>query len=186
MYSDEEDDQELDRDLSTAERINESMRFSTDPIQMFKEEQFIAKSKLMFSDYKDIILKMIAESTLTESCKESLSYCIFYGFDKSAVLAKTKDIDIKRLKFEIALNTAKLGYKKTDVRNPQLPIIEETIRQAFDDYSSRSEGGWERTLQNSQQIISDTTIRRDTPKTSPIEQRQKKRGFNFSFLGGGE
>lgn len=173
LYSDVEDDE---RDL--LEDVRERSRIATDPSELYTEQYQIAKSKLLTSDFKDIVLELIYNSTLTYSCKSSLTYVVNYGFDKNSVLAKTVDIDMKKLDFEIALNTAKLAYKKTDVYNPELPVIEETIKRAYYDFSSRSRDGWERSLQNVQQVSSDTTItRRETDKDGkPVV---KKRGFNI-------
>lgn len=175
LFEEQERDEE-ERDILAS--VQEKSQIATDPSEVYTEQYQIAKSKLLTSDFKNIVLELIYNSTLTYSCKSALTYVVNYGFDKNSVLAKTTDIDMKKIDFEIALNTAKLAYKKTDVYNPELPVIEETIKRAYYDFSSRSKDGWERGLQNVQQVSSDTTItRKEIGKDGkPIE---KKRGFNF-------
>jgi hypothetical protein len=153
----------------------------TDPSEIFREESYVAKARLLTSDYRDILLDIIDKESFSLQTKLALSNIIYSGFDKNVVLAKNKDIDIRKLEFEIALNLARLSYKKTDTLNPALSNIENTIKNHFNDFVSRSSEGWERGLQNKSEISTEQKINQNVTQNKSSE---KKKGFNFNFLGG--
>lgn len=112
------------------------------------------------------------------------------GFDPNAILANNPDIDMRCLRFEEALNKAKLSYSRPDVMNPSIVYLHENLRQAFRDFVSRSVNMGERRMQGEKRTITGIyQSEGEMPQAgSPQQGTERKHGFNLigKIMGGGQ
>jgi len=75
------------------------------------------------------------------------------------VYAKTKNLALEEIETEIVLAQARFGFHPADVDNPSLSNILNMLRKLYRRFISRSENGWERELDNRQEMHSTSTQR---------------------------
>jgi len=131
----------------------------------------VSKALLIQSEYLKKIQDSIQHAALMPDCKKALDLIACGLFDKVAILAKTKNINIELIDAKLALQEARLGYSPFDVDSPELANIENMILLHSKQFSSRSDNGWERILQNKIQTSAEHTVKNIT------SQPEKPRGF---------
>lgn len=146
--------------------------------RIYESEEIIIKAKMLESEYLDKALYLIERAALTMRAKMALSSVACMGLDKNAVLANNVDIDQRVLRYEEALNKAKLSYTRPDVMNPDIVYIHENLRQAFRDFVSRSVGMNERKMQAERKVVSDQRITPTDSNGNPI-QTNRRHGFDL-------
>lgn len=146
--------------------------------RIYETEEIILKAKMLESEFMDRAISIINTMALTMAAKLSLISLISMAFDQNAVLANNPDVDLRILRFEEAMNKAKLTFSRPDVMNPALPGILENLRQAFRDFVSRSYNMGERKMQGERKIVQQTNMATtDTSASAP--QQQRKHGFDL-------
>lgn len=115
--------------------------------RIYESEEIIIKAKMLESEYLEKSLYLIERAPISMRAKMALSSVACMGFDKNAVLANNPDVDMRVLRFEEALNKAKLSYSRPDVMSADIVYIHENMRQAFRDFVSRSFNMNERKMQ---------------------------------------
>ena len=146
--------------------------------RIYETEEIILKAKMLESEFMDRAVGIINTMALTMAAKLSLISLISMAFDQNAVLANNPDVDLRILRFEEAMNKAKLTFSRPDVMNPALPGMLENLRQAFRDFVSRSYNMGERKMQGERKIVQQTNMATtDTSASAP--QQQRKHGFDL-------
>lgn len=150
--------------------------------RVYETEEIILKAKMLEVDFIGNIIYLIEQESLSKRAKIALASVVYMGFDKNAVLANNPDIDTRVLRFEEALNKAKLSYSRPDAMNPAIVYLHETIRQSFRDFISRSVNMGERRMQSEKKLVSIY----NTPESDERERIQRaqqgggrKHGFDI-------
>ncbi len=86
----------------------------------------------------------ITQAGFSQQCVSAFFKILTSGFDKNAILARNKNIEIRKIDFEIALNLMVVECLESDTQNPAFLTFRENIKQTFVDFISRSEGASER------------------------------------------
>lgn len=86
----------------------------------------------------------ISQAGFSNQCVKAFFKILTSGFDKNAILARNKNIDIRKIDFEIALNLMVVECLESDTQNPAFLTFRENIKQTFIDFISRSENASER------------------------------------------
>lgn len=153
--------------------------------RIYETEELILKAKMLEVEFVDKVIYLIEQESLSKRCKIALASVVYMGFDQNAVLANNVDIEIRILRFEEALNKARLSYSRPDVMNPAVVYLHENIRQAFRDFISRSINMGERRMQSEKKVVSVY----NTPESDAAARQQgvqRNHGFNLrEILGGG-
>lgn len=121
--------------------------------RIFETEELILKAKMLEVEFTEKVLLLIDQESLTQRAKLALAAVVLMGFDKNVVLANNPDIEVRVLRFEEALNKAKLSFSRPDAMNPATVYLVENIRQAFRDFVSRSINMTERRLQGERKVV---------------------------------
>lgn len=131
-----------------------SMGGQTRADRIFETEELVLKAKMLEVEFTDKVLHLIDQEALTQRAKLALAAVVLMGFDKNVVLANNPDIEVRVLRFEEALNKAKLSFSRPDAMNPATVYLVENIRQAFRDFVSRSINMSERRMQGERKTVS--------------------------------
>jgi len=155
--------------------------------RVYETEELILKAKMLEVDFIEKAIYLIEQESLSKRAKIALASVVYMGFDKNAVLANNPDIETRVLRFEEALNKAKLSYSRPDVMNPAVVYLHENIRQAFRDFISRSVNMGERRMQSEKKLVSVY----NTPESDERARQQqmggqRKHGFIIDLIGGGQ
>ena len=86
----------------------------------------------------------IAQAGFSQQCVSAFFKILTSGFDKNAILARNKNIEVRKIDFEIALNLMVVECLESDTQNPAFLTFRENIKQTFVDFISRSENASER------------------------------------------
>jgi hypothetical protein len=120
--------------------------------QVFSEDQvynsFLYKARFIETDYLPALIERIHAAPLTRAAQIALWTICSGLFEKSVVLAKEKDPESALWTAEIIILTAKQAFTSHDADQPELYVIINMILEHYAKFISRSEGGWERQLQN--------------------------------------
>ena len=157
--------------------------------RVYETEEILLKARMLESPFFEKFVLLVDQESLSKRCKLALVSVASMAFDPNAILANNPDIDLRCLRFEEALNKAKLSYSRPDVMNPAIVYLHENLRQSFRDFVSRSADMGERRMQGEKKIISGVY------QLSPEEARgagspppqERKHGFNLlgKLMGGG-
>ena len=147
--------------------------------RMYDSEEIIIKAKMLESEYVDRAVSLINGASLSMGAKMALASVVYMAFDKNAVLANNPDIDMRVLRFEEALNKAKLSYSRPDVMNPAIVYMHENIRQSFRDFVSRSLNMNERKMQGERKTVMQTNMANSDTSALAQNQPQRKHGFDL-------
>jgi hypothetical protein len=146
--------------------------------RIYESEEIIIKAKMLESEFQDRAFGIVDSMALSMGAKLAIGGLIAMAFDKNVVLANNPDIDIRCLRFEEALNKAKLTFTRPDVMNQALPGMLENLRQAFRDFVSRSLNMNERKMQGERKsVITQNLGGQD--QHAPGVQPQRKHGFDL-------
>jgi hypothetical protein len=137
--------------------------------RVYETEEIILKARMLEVDFIANIIFLIEQESLSKRAKIALASVVYMGFDKNAVLANNPNIDERVLRFEEALNKAKLSYSRPDAMNPAIVYLHETIRQSFRDFISRSINMGERRMQGEKKLVSVY----NTPESDERERIQR-------------
>ena len=146
--------------------------------RVYETEEIILKAKMLEVEFIEKVVYLVEQESLSKRCKIALASVIYMGFDKNAVLANNPDIEIRILRFEEALNKARLSYSRPDVMNPAVVYLHENIRQAFRDFISRSINMGERRMQGEKKVVSVY----NTPESDAMAQQQGQRKHGFDIM----
>lgn len=134
-----------------------------DPAEMFGSDpsynSAVQKAQFVHVKYIKHLTKHIDESTLFPDTKETLKMIVRGLFDPTEVYAKTKNLALEEIETEIVLAQARFGFHPSDVDNPSLSNILNMLRKLYRRFISRSENGWERELDNRNEMHSTSTQR---------------------------
>ena len=86
----------------------------------------------------------ITQTDFSHQCILEFHKELTSGFDKNAILASNKKIDVRIIEFDILLNFMVMPCHESDIQNPAFMTFQENIRQTFKDFVSRSEDAAER------------------------------------------
>jgi hypothetical protein len=86
----------------------------------------------------------ILAAGFSNQCVNAFFKILTSGFDKNAILARNKNIEVRKIDFEIALNLMVIECLESDTQNPAFLTFRENIKQTFVDFISRSENAAER------------------------------------------
>lgn len=86
----------------------------------------------------------IMAAGFSQQCVNAFFKILTSGFDKNAILARNKNIEVRKIDFEIALNLMVVECLESDTQNPAFLTFRENIKQTFVDFISRSENAAER------------------------------------------
>lgn len=110
----------------------------------YSESHYKFLSTLIESESAKAFFKQIIDTDFSHQCVNEFYKVLTSGFDKNAILASNKNIEIRKIDFEIALNLMVLGCHESDIQNPAFLTFRENIRQTFIDFISRSQDAEER------------------------------------------
>ena len=146
--------------------------------RIFETEELVLKAKMLESPFYERFILLIDQASLSKRAKLALASVASMAFDPNAILANNPDLEMRCLRFEEALNKAKLSYSRPDVMNPDIVYLHENLRQAFRDFVSRSYNMGERKMQGERKIVQQTNMATtDTSASAP--QQQRKHGFDL-------
>lgn len=154
----------------------------TNPQYLFTQESFVHRARLMVSDYGVHAINQVWDSELSYAAKRAFIDKLTMAFDKNVVLAKTEDLFRRHTLLEIGFNVMLASFSKHDKSWPGLQSLIDSSLQAFTDYSSRSQGGWERIQQGRMETRNEqvSTVNQNIRQSSP-----ERRGLIGGLLGGG-
>jgi hypothetical protein len=128
------------------------MDFDDDPMSTFGADpnynQAVAKGQYIRVHFIKPLRKHITQSTLLPDTKATLNIFAEGLFDKTQVLAKRNNLRLAEIEMDIMLAQARIGFHQVDVDNPDLANVTNLMRNMYIGFISRSEGGWERELDN--------------------------------------
>jgi hypothetical protein len=125
---------ELQHDMDGGRRIDRD----------FAGEDIRFRAKIISSEYAGKCIELINKYDLSHSCKITLIDLVAANFDPNAVLARTENVSMRIIKFQVALIIAVTAMDFSDTSNPGLLNITQSMTDAFGDFISRSIGGKER------------------------------------------
>jgi hypothetical protein len=146
--------------------------------RIYESEDIIIKAKMLESEFQDRVFSIVEAMPLSMGTKLALGGLIAMAFDKNVVLANNPDIDIRCLRFEEALNKAKLTFTRPDVMTQALPGMLENLRQAFRDFVSRSLNMNERKMQGERKTVVTQNLG-GQDQSAPGIQPSRKHGFDL-------
>lgn len=144
--------------------------------QDFNREDFRLKAKIISSEYKASIIQLISQYDFTQSCKIQLTNIVNVSFDPNVMLARNPEIESRKNRLLIEMNLAIAAYAESDVQNPGLLNVEQTIYDAFCDFVSPSIGGKER-----ERITKQESITHQSYSGLPGAETAQKRGFKLPW-----
>jgi hypothetical protein len=147
--------------------------------RIYESEEIIIKAKMLESEFQDRAFGIVESMALSMGAKLALGGLIAMAFDKNVVLANNPDIDIRCLRFEEALNKAKLTFTRPDVMNQALPGMLENLRQAFRDFVSRSLNMNERKMQGERKSVITSNVSGEDHNAAGYSQQSRKHGFDL-------
>lgn len=156
-----------------------SMGGQTRADRIYETEELVLKAGMLEVQFLDKILHLIDQESLTQRAKLALASVVLMGFDKNVVLANNPDIDIRVLRFEEALNKAKLSFSRPDAMNPATVYLVENIRQAFRDFVSRSFNMTERRMQGEKKTVSIYTPDSAMQQGGGGQQQPRRHGLDL-------
>ena len=145
--------------------------------QDFRNETVRLKAKIISSQYKEYLEKLIDNYDFSQQCKITLKNIVNVCFDPNAMLARNESVERRVMDLEVELNLAVVAYDESDTQNPGLLTITGGILDAFRDFISPSLGGHVRdriTVESSEHHASYTGL----PTQQGIED--DRRGGIFS------
>ena len=158
--------------------------------RVYETEELLLKAKMLESEYFDKFVLLVDQESLSKRAKLALVAVAAMAFDRNAILANNPDVDLRCLRFEEALNKAKLSYSRPDAMNPAIVYLHENLRQSFRDFVSRSVNMGERRMQGEKKIISGVynMSEAEARGSAGPPQQERKHGFNLlgKLMGGGE
>jgi hypothetical protein len=147
--------------------------------RIYETEELILKAKMLEVEFVDKAIILIEQESLTRRAKLALASVVYMGFDKNAVLANNPDIEARVLRFEEALNKAKLSYSRPDAMNPAIVYLHENIRQAFRDFISRSINMGERRMQSEKKVVNVLS----SPEQEAAQRQPQQRKHGLDIIG---
>lgn len=148
--------------------------------RVYETEELVLKAKMLEAEFFDKFVLLVDQEALSKRAKLALISTAAMAFDKNAILANNLDIDLRCLRFEEALNKAKLSYARPDVMNPAIVYLHENLRQSFRDFVSRSYQMGERRMQGEKKIIQGVY---NVPESEFTGKPQEPRKHGFGPLG---
>jgi len=123
----------------------------------------------------------IHHAQITLGSKSLLMTIIAGKFDKTEILAKMSDDDIKiaNLDLELILTQAMISMPECDRDKPELINIINMIRDHYNKFVTRASGAFERKLQN----VSETSHRQEMVQKVAYPMPQQRKGFRLPFTG---
>lgn len=110
----------------------------------YSESHYRFLSTLIESESAKAFFKQIVETDFSHQCVNAFYKVLTSGFDKNAILAANKNLEIRIIDFKIALNLMVLECHESDIQNPAFLTFKENILQTFTDFISRSQDAEER------------------------------------------
>ncbi len=135
--------------------------------RQYSEAHYRFLASLIDSQSARQFFTQIAATDFSHQCILAFHKLLTSGFDKNAILAYNKNIDIRKIDFQILMNLMVTECHETDVQNPAFLTFQENIYSTFCDFVSRSQNARER----DQLLRSEFDIR----QTSPSGQQQTSR-----------
>lgn len=169
-----------DNESGQNEIISSQDQPETDPRAIFTQPEFIHRARLMVSDYGIHAINQVWDAPLSYSAKKTFIDKLAMAFDKNVVLAKTEDIPRRYMLLEIGFNLMLASFSKNDKAWPGLQSLIDSALQAFFDFSSRSQGGWERIQQGRMETRSEQVI----TQNQNFRNNPEKRGFMGGIMSG--
>jgi hypothetical protein len=146
--------------------------------RIYESEEIIVKARMLESEFQDKAIGYVNTMSLSMGAKIAMAGLIAMAFDKNVVLAHNPDIELRILRFEEALNKAKLSFTRPDVMNQGLPSMLENIRQAFRDFVSRSYNMNERKMQGERKTVVQTNMA-NTDSSALANNNPRRHGFDL-------
>lgn len=126
--------------------------FDDDPMSTFGGDpnynQAVAKGQYIRVHFIKPLRTHVDNSTLFPDTKATLKIFAEGLFDKTQVLAKRRNLKLAEIEMEIMIAQMRIGFHPSDVDNPDLANIINLMKNMYVSFISRSEGGWERELDN--------------------------------------
>jgi len=148
------------------------------PDQSFLNEAFINKARLIESDIKPQSIKWVDMQGLSKGAIESWKKVWFSVYDRSKMLAITKESQYSQaesvLDLRIIFNEMKLQHETFDMDNPVLLTIKTTTLWDFRHLITRSDHGYEIERQHK---FTTSTEASSTQKIIDARQSQGKKRF---------
>lgn len=144
--------------------------------QDFRNESVRLKAKIISSQYKEYLEPLVESYDFSQQCKIAMKNIINACFDPNAMLARNDSIEMRVMMLEVELNLVVVAMDESDVQNPGLLTITNTIIDAFKDFISPSLGGRVRdriTIDESEHHASYSGL----PPNPGMEQQGQQRGF---------
>jgi len=110
----------------------------------YSDSHYKFLSTLIESKSAEAFFNQIVDTDFSHQCVNAFYKILTSGFDKNAILAMNKNIETRKIDFDIALNLMVLECHESDIQNPAFLTFRENIRQTFVDFISRSQNAEER------------------------------------------
>ena len=148
--------------------------------RVYETEELILKAKMLESPFFDRFVILVDQESLTKRCKLALISVASMAFDPNSILANNPDVEMRCLRFEEALNKAKLSYARPDVMNPAIVYLHENLRQTFRDFVSRSVNMSERRMQGERKtIVGSYNVPENEQGSYASQAPKRKHGLNI-------
>ena len=117
----------------------------TPPEQRYSEPHYRHKAWLAEIRYQQYLIqdRINKPAFLTFRAKEAYKTCINGLYDPANVLSNLSDIELAIIDAELALDKLRVSCRKSDVRNPQLLVINHMILDVYKLVLTRAKGGIE-------------------------------------------
>lgn len=133
--------------------------------QGYSAEHYKFLNEIIESKAAREFYNQIMTAGFSHQCVNAFFKILTSGFDKNAILARNKNIEVRKIDFEIALNLMVVECLESDTQNPAFLTFRENIKQTFVDFISRSENAAERDklLKQEYGIVSDERQQQKQP-----------------------
>jgi len=112
--------------------------------RQYSEAHYRFLTSLIESASARTFFEQIAATDFSHQCILEFHKVLTSGFDKNAILASNKKIEIRIIEFDLLLNFMVMPCHESDIQNPAFMTFQENIRQTFKDFVSRSQDAEER------------------------------------------
>ena len=108
------------------------------------ESHYKFLSELIESKGARALFEQITLTDFSAQAVNAFHKIITSGFDRNAILAANKNVNMRIIDFKIVLNLMVLECHESDIQNPAFLTFTENILQLFTDFISRSQNAEER------------------------------------------
>jgi len=149
--------------------------------EQYMTEEFRHKFYLARTAFKEDVRKHTQNSLISEKAKNALYLLVDTHFSPTAVLANLSDLRLAVIDLEIAIVEWRLSCNRTDILQPEFPLLTTLLVNHYELYTSRAIGKERERMLEAKSI---TEKHLGVTPQSRLKGEKPKRGFFNRMFGG--